>query len=331
MESNKPMAGGGFYRLCLMEVRMTRCLSQLRSRLIHSVTSSVKDTPFVWRIVLIVLACGGITGISLAQSLLPSSSSGAGITDPCVNPSTHSAIKDAFRLVCAREGMPAASCIGQKAIVIGFLGGFVRRNDVKHPEALFADYLNSRYGPALHAEVFGNHEAKRALDLIMKRIDNNKEGPQVPADKKTAKIILYGHSWGASQVLTFARELETRGIPVALTVQVDSVRKMGQNDRTVPANVARAVNFYQRKGFTPGRPLVVPADAERTKILGNFHMIYKDPNIRCDNYRWFSRVLNKPHHLIENDPHVWDQIVSLIDSELALHPNVRAALLSPND
>jgi len=209
--------------------------------------------------------------------------------------------------------------------VIGFLGGFTKRNDVKHPEVLFTDYLNSRYGSALHAEVFGNHEGSRALDLIMKNIDNkNKDGPQVPADKKTTKIILYGHSWGASQVLTFARELETRGMPVALTIQVDSVRKMGQNDRTVPPNVARAVNFYQRKGFTPGRPLIVPADPERTTILGNFHMIYKDPNIRCDNYRWFSRVLNKPHHLIENDPHVWDQIVSLIDSEL-VRPNLAAS------
>ena len=165
------------------------------------------------------------------------------------------------------------------------------------------------------------HEAKRALDFIVENIANNKHSPQVPVDRKAVKIILYGHSWGASQVLTLARELETQAVPVALTVQVDSVRKMGQNDRTVPANVAKAVNFYQRKGFTPGEPLIVPADAERTKILGNFHMIYKDPKIRCDNYPWFPRMLNKPHHLIENDPSVWDQIASLIESELALHGN----------
>ncbi len=299
-----------------MEVHVRRCLSQFRDRQVRWVLSRGKNIPFLAQAVMIVLAFGGITGFSLAQSLLPASSSNPGVKDPCVNPSTHSAITDAFRLVCAREGIAPASRIGQKAIVIGFLGGFVRRNDVKHPEVLFADYLNSRYGPGLHAEVFGNHEAKRALDLIIESIEVNKDGHRIPSDKNTLKIILYGHSWGASQVLTFARELETRGIPVALTIQVDSVRKMGQNDRTVPSNVAKAVNFYQRKGFTPGRPLIVPDNAERTTILGNFHMIYKDPNIRCDNYRWFSRVLNKPHHLIENDPHVWDQIVLLIDSEV---------------
>ncbi len=308
---------------------MRRCLNQVLARLIHTGLPSVMNLEFVLQALAIVLVCCAITEISLAQSSLPSNRNTARITDPCVNPSTHAAIKDAFRLVCAREAVPSTSRIAQRAIVIGFLGGFVKRNDVKHPEVLFANYLRSRYTPTVHAEVFGNHEAKSALDLIIESIGNNKDGSLVPTEKETVKIILYGHSWGASQVLTFARELEARGIPVALTIQVDSVRKRGQNDRTVPANVARAVNFYQRKGFTPGRPLIVPANAERTKILGNFHMIYKDPHIRCDNYRWYSRVFNQPHHLIENDPHVWDQIVSLIDSELELRPNVGAAQFQP--
>ena len=276
----------------------------------------------MWRVMLIIVACVGMAGMSLAQSLLSPSSNNAEITNPCVNPSTHYAIMDAFRMVCAREGVPAASRIAQKTIVIGFVGGFVKRNDMKHPEVLFAHFLNSRYGPALHAEVFGNHEGKRALDFIGESMANkDKDSPKSPVDKKPVKIILYGHSWGASQVLTLARELETQAVPVALTVQVDSVRKMGQNDRTVPANVVKAVNFYQRKGFTPGQPLIVPADAERTKIVGNFHMIYKDSNIRCDNYPWFPRTLNRPHHLIENDPRVWDRIASLIESELTLHQN----------
>ncbi len=293
-------------------------LSDFRGRQIHSASSRLKNIPFLSRMLVIILACSGITGIPLAQSLLSSSSSTSGFNDPCVNPSTHPAIIDAFRLVCAREGVPSASRFGQKAIVVGFLGGFVKRNDVKHPEVLFAEYLNTRYGPALHAEVFGNHDAKRALKLIFGSIEANKDDTTISAHKKSVKVILYGHSWGASQVLTFARELEARGIPVALTIQVDSVRKIGQNDRIVPANVAKAVNFYQRKGFTPGSPLIVADDAGRTTILGNFHMIYKGSKIVCDNYGWFSRVLNKPHHLIENDPHVWDQIVSLIDSEVLI-------------
>ena len=30
--------------------------------------------------------------------------------------------------------------------------------------------------------------------------------------------------------------------------------------------------------------------------------------INCDNYPWIARHLNKPHHEIENDPLVWEQI-----------------------
>ena len=211
----------------------------------------------------------------------------------------------------------------QRAIVIGFLGGFVRQGDVKHPEVLFANYLRVRYGPFVQAAVFGNHEAKEALELIRKAVEPDKNAPPA-TEKDTLKIILYGHSWGASQVLEFARELQRHHIPVALTIQIDSVRKRGQHDRTVPANVARAVNFYQRRGLTPGRPLIVAENAERTKILGNFHMTYRDQDVRCDNYHWLSRVFNKPHHQIENDPHIWDQIMTLIDAELLNQDNFAA-------
>ena len=261
-----------------------------------------------------------------AQSTLRSGVSKVGATtDPCTDSSIHPAVKDAFQLVCSKERIEGAEASPHAAIVIGFLGGFVSRDDLKHPEVSFANYVRNRYGPAVDAEVFGNHQGQEALNLVLERVyGNNPDSARKPGNQ-TTQVILYGHSWGASQVLEFARELERRGVPVALTIQVDSVRKMGQNDRTVPANVAKAVNFYQRKGFTPGRPLIVPADKERTTILGNFHMTYKDAKIRCDNYRWLSRKLNKPHHLIENDPHVWDRIVSLIDSELIPTSNTQAA------
>ncbi len=196
------------------------------------------------------------------------------------------------------------------------MGGFVKRDDVKHPEVLFATYLRRRYGPAVHVNVFGNHEGKKALQDIVLCLDPNKNGFLTVTEKEQPKIILFGHSWGASQTLTIARELQRRGIPVSLTIQIDIVKKFGQDDRTVPANVAKAVNFYQRKGLTRGQPLIVAADTRRTKILGNFHMKYADHQVNCDNYRWLSRVFNKPHHQIENDPQVWDQIASFIDSEL---------------
>lgn len=256
---------------------------------------------------------------------------GSSITDPCLDPSTHAAIRDALRLVCSKHPVDVANHGVRKAIIIGFVGGFVKRDDGKHPEVVFANYLHSRYGSAIHAEVFGNHEGKKAVQRTIEWLDSDKDSSLPAPQREAEKIIVYGHSWGASQTLAFARELARRGVPVALTIQIDSIRKLGQNDRNVPPNVAKAVNFYQSKGVTRGQSLIVPTDAERTKIVGNFHMRYEHHQIKCDNYPWLPRVLNKPHHEIENDPHIWDQIASLIASELSRNDANHVQTATPSE
>jgi len=271
-------------------------------------------------LLILILSLPSQLGIANAQDI-PSVSyvdhrAARSIEDPCQDPLTLSALRETLRLVCSRERIEPANRDIRKAIILGFVGGFVKRNDIKHPEVLLAMYIHGRYGSAVHAEIFGNHEGKKAVEDTILHLDTNKDGVLTAAEKEHVKIILFGHSWGASETLTFARELQRRGIPVSLTIQIDSVKKLRQDDRTVPANVEKAVNFYQRKGLTRGQPLIVAADAGRTKILGNFHMKYEDDQINCDNYRWLSRVFNKPHHQIENDPQIWNQIISLIDSEL---------------
>jgi hypothetical protein len=54
-------------------------------------------------------------------------------------------------------------------------------------------------------------------------------------------------------------------------------------------------------------------------------MTYENRAINCDNYSWYSRTLNKPHHEIENDFRVWDQIASLINSDLPGAPSIAQA------
>ena len=297
-------------------------VSQIQGR-VHDTVLPVVEKVFVVLSPLFILAltCLFQAVIAHAQALSLKGDvdrpHGDSITDPCLDRSTDEALRDALRLVCLKGPVDAANRSVRKAIIIGFVGGFVRRDDEKHPEVLFASYLHSRYGSAIHAEVFGNHEGKRAVQRTIEWLDSDRDGSLTAPEKETEKIIVYGHSWGASQTLAFARELARRGIPVALTIQIDSIRKLGQNDRNIPPNVAKAVNFYQRKGVTRGQSLIVPVDAERTKILGNFHMTYEHHQIKCDNYPWLPRVLNKPHHEIENDPHIWDEIASLIASELS--------------
>jgi len=204
----------------------------------------------------------------------------------------------------------------RKAIIIGFVGGFVKHDDARHPEVQFAAYLRDRY-PSVQAEVFSNHNGQNAFREVLRLLDSDHSGVLTAAEKEQAAIIIYGHSWGASETVSLARRLEQNSIPVLLTIQVDIVAKPGQSGSTIPPNVAQAVNFYQSKGPIHGRSEIFAADPARTRILGNIQMRYDEHPINCDNYPWFPRVFNRPHHEIENDPRVWDQAASLIDAELS--------------
>jgi hypothetical protein len=204
----------------------------------------------------------------------------------------------------------------QNAIIIGFVGGFVRSDDMNHPEVQFAAHLREAYPSEVHAEVFANHDGKHALRRVLQLLNENGDGVLTSHEKERASIIIYGHSWGASQVVTLARDLGRLGIPVSLTIQVDSVHKPGHEDAVIPPNVRNAINFYQTRGVIHGRSRIRASDPKRTNIVGNFQMAYQDRQINCDNYPWIARHLNEPHHKIENDPLVWEQIASMIDSEL---------------
>jgi hypothetical protein len=204
----------------------------------------------------------------------------------------------------------------RRVIVIGFVGGFARHDDEGHPEVQFAEYLQYRYRPDIHAEVFGNHDGRKALHAVLRLLDGDGNDNPSPAEKAQAKIILYGHSWGATETVVFARELAKQGIPVLLTIQVDSIAKPGRDDSRIPSNVANAINFYQSRGPLHGQIEIVATDPAQTTILGNLQMTYEGRRINCDNYPWYARTLNKPHHEIENDPRVWDLAASLIDSEV---------------
>jgi pimeloyl-ACP methyl ester carboxylesterase len=203
-------------------------------------------------------------------------------------------------------------------IVIGFVGGFVRHDATAHSAVQVAAHLREDYPSGVYAEVLENHRRKKAHAEIVRFVDTDRDGTLSVEEKHHARIILYGHSWGASEAVTLARELEREGIPVLLTVLVDSVSKPGQNDKVIPANVAQAANFYQRSGFLHGQSQIRAADPTRTHILGNFRFDYKSNPIHCKQYPWYDRLFMRSHIEIECDPRVWTQVESLIGSKLPL-------------
>jgi hypothetical protein len=93
-------------------------------------------------------------------------------------------------------------------------------------------------------------------------------------------------------------------LPVLLTIQVDSISKIHQNDAVIPANVAQAANFYQLDGLLHGQSDIRPADSARTSIIENFRFDYKASPYKCDQYRWYDCIFGKSHTQIECDPGV---------------------------
>jgi hypothetical protein len=202
------------------------------------------------------------------------------------------------------------------AVVIGFVGGFVRHNDAVHGEVQLAARLRSEYPSGVDVRMFENHGARQAHEEILRMLDTDHDGTLSAGEKFKARIVLFGHSWGASEAVHMARALEKDGIPVLLTIQVDSVSKFGENDRLIPANVAQAINFYQLDGLLHGQRQILAADPLRTRILGNFQLNYKTKPVICDGYPWYAKIFMKPHIEIESDPSVWNRVESLVRSKL---------------
>jgi hypothetical protein len=202
-------------------------------------------------------------------------------------------------------------------IVVGFVGGFVRADNAIHGGVQVAEHIGKQYPQNVFVKVYENRRGQEAHDEIVRLLDTNRDGSLSDAEKRQARIVLYGHSWGASEAVSLARDLQKDGIPVLLTIQVDSVSRFGEDDVTIPSNVSRAVNFYQSNGvLVHGEPRIHAFDPVQTKILGNFRYDYSENPVRCAAYPWYARVFENPHIEIECDPAVMKQIENLINAEL---------------
>lgn len=223
--------------------------------------------------------------------------------------------------IVAHAGVPnldgASARASGKLIVIGFMGGNVRANDLIHREALMAKDLQQRYPLGLHAAMFANRDGHAALETVLGLLDRDKDGCLSATEKSAARIVIFGHSWGASETITLARRLNQLNIPVLLTIQVDSVEKLDEQDGRIPPNVRQAINFYQSDGLLHGRSHIEAVDPRQTTILGNFESAYKEHPVSCAGYPWYARAFMKPHIEIENDPRVWNRIEALIQSKLS--------------
>jgi pimeloyl-ACP methyl ester carboxylesterase len=210
-----------------------------------------------------------------------------------------------------------ATTAASSNIVIGFVGGFVGHDNLHHGPVQLARRIQRTVPKDTYVRVFENRRRKRAYEAILRLLDSDHDGALSAEEKARAHIILFGHSWGAAAAVLLARDLRREGVPVLLTVQVDSVAKAWQNDAVIPDNVAEAVNFYQPHGILHGRTQITAADPEKTEILGNYRIDYKKDPVSCTDIPWFGRVFTSGHLQSECDPRVWSQIENMVRQRLS--------------
>jgi len=234
-----------------------------------------------------------------------------------------------FAAVGAADGATLSSHPAPSAIVVGFVGGFVRHDNPYHGPVILGKHLANAVPQGAYVRVFENRHRKAAYKTILRLLDRNHDGVLSAAEKAQARIILFGHSWGASAVVQLAKELRRLGIPVLLTVQVDSVAKLGQRDDVIPDNVEEAVNFYQPHGIIHGRPEITAADPTRTSILGNYRFDYKKDPVQCSGLSWYDRFITPSHAQSECDPRLWSEIESMVRQRIAPGTGIAAVIADP--
>lgn len=216
---------------------------------------------------------------------------------------------------------PSASLTGvapaeSPVIVIGFVGGLIKHDNLVHSEVQLAARLRKAYPMGVDVETFESYRGGKARRTVLDLLDVNHDGTLTFDEKQNASIIIYGHSWGGSEAISLARKLGKDSVPVLLTIQVDSIAKFHRNDSIIPANVAQAANFFQRNGLLHGQSQIRAADPTHTVIIGNFQFDYKRSRYKCQQYPWYDRIFAKAHTQIECDPIVWERVESLIRSDL---------------
>jgi len=168
-----------------------------------------------------------------------------------------------------------------KILYAGFVGAMESPNRKGSGVVQIRDALRGSAYPDVCSESFIPLSWESCRNWILRQFPAH-SGPFTQAEIDEApRIILLGHSTGGWAVLKVARDLRDKGIPVELTVQLDSV---GITDHTVPRNVKRSAIFHAKDFLMLlTTKNIRMEDPQRTKVVAN--IVVKNAShlsITCD-------------------------------------------------
>jgi pimeloyl-ACP methyl ester carboxylesterase len=177
---------------------------------------------------------------------------------------------------------PPANC---RILYLGFVGALEPAGNTHSGVVQIRKTLQGKDYSDVCANSFSPYVWTDGRDWLLKHFPSH-AGPLSPAELEQApKVILVGHSMGGWAMMSVARELRSRDIPVELTIQVDSV---GITDYTIPRNVKCAAIFHANDVlmFMTTKHVRLE-DPDHTKMLedvkvdgANHQSITRDPRIR---------------------------------------------------
>jgi hypothetical protein len=205
---------------------------------------------------------------------------------------------------------------GDHTLILGFLGGFERWDDESRGVRKLAIKIEAMKLPNVHIETLENRKHELAIGFIQKTFDRDQDGFLSDCERDSVRLILYGHSLGGAAVVEISQELKKMGVPILLTIQIDSVGFLS-DDHMIPSNVKRAGNLFQNDGWIlRGENEIEPENPNKTKVVANIKFDYQDKNIDVSSLSWERRVFSIPHVKMEADPEVWATVEQMILSEI---------------
>lgn len=181
-----------------------------------------------------------------------------------------------------------------KVIYLGMVGGLETSNNKRSGVVQIRNILQGPTFPDVCAKSFSPYVWRSGFLWLLTHFPPHPGQLTKEELARAPKVVLVGHSLGGWAVLSVARNLKRKGIPVELCVQIDSV---GITDHTAPGNIRAAAIFHANDIMFPLTTKSIKLeDSNQTKLVENI------------------LVKNAGHWSVTRDPRVKDLVVGTVTS-----------------